>query len=157
MPEWSLLFFALSQALGKCLFQLCSNISVSEWVKLTFIVYLAMLRSLWDLSSLIRDQTLQWKHQVLTSGSLGKSPNSFLYLEGYLRWCLHHIAHAPDSISNVCGRKLKRLLIAFGLPRALLGCFQQTPGKLIWRPARYRLISISFPFAIAFTSPVTQR
>ena len=156
MPEWSLLFFALSQALGKCLFQLCSNISVSEWVKLTFIVYLAMLRSLWDLSSLIRDQTLQWKHQVLTSGSLGKSPNSFLYLEGYLRWCLHHIAHAPDSISNVCGCKLKRLLMAFGLPRALLGCFQQTPGKLIWRPARYRLISISFPFAIAFTSPVTQ-
>ena len=113
-----------------------------------------MLCSLWDLSSLIRDQTWQWPLD-LTSGPLGNSPNSFIYLEDYLKWCLHHIAHAPDSISNVCGGKLKRLLMAFGLPQALLGCFQQTTGKLVWRPARHHLIIISFPFAIAFTSPVT--
>ena len=113
-----------------------------------------MLCSLWDLSSLIRDQTRQWPLD-LTSGPLGNSPNSFIYLEDYLKWCLHHIAHAPDSISNVCGGKLKRLLMAFGLPQALLGCFQQTTGKLVWRPARHHLIIISFPFAIAFTSSVT--
>ena len=54
-----------------------------------FFFFLAAPRGVWDLSSLIRDQTrcpLQWKHGVLTTGPPGKSLLFFvcLFLEKLL-------------------------------------------------------------------------
>ena len=50
------------------------NICVQLFVFLCFSFFLAVLRGLWDLSSLTRDRTpgpRQWKHRVLTTGLPG--------------------------------------------------------------------------------------
>ena len=124
-------------------------------------IFLDTLHGLWDLSSPTRDRTRawQWKCQVLTSAPPGNSRNSFLYLEDYLKWCVHHIACAPDSISKVYRDKLKKLLMAIGnwpgslgYPRPwLLSSNHWEIGlKASQMPYHCRLIVVSFSFATAY-------
>ena len=63
-----------------------------------FNFFLAMLRSLQDLSSLTRNQThapLQWKHRVLTTGLPGKSLQCLFCVAAY------HLLTATKTASHV--------------------------------------------------------
>ena len=63
--------------------QLMGCVLCSQW--LFFFFFLATPRGMQDLSSLTRDQTLQWKRGVLTTGPPGKSQLSTLFNRLFFR------------------------------------------------------------------------
>jgi len=87
------------------------NESFILYLRRFFFFFLSISRGMWDLSSLIRDQThtsCSWRHGVLTSGPRGKSQLSSRHLlpkeeqraRNLQEWLLsNHINQGPQLIS----------------------------------------------------------